>query len=567
MSPEATAKLSWLPDELDWLARQIRPLLYWHVASFLCITCGSLLALLNPFILRWVIDSIIPKRQTTVLLGAVGLIFIGYQGRMVLTALGNYLMLTAAQRMSMTLRTRVLRHLNALSAEYYEKTPLGTVMYPLKEPIEEISYFGSDLLPAILRTLLATGFTLATMSVLSPALTLAIVPLVPAFVLIRLRFRRKLAADSEQVQAARLAWSNFLEEHLSSVIPIQLLGQERRQERKAFQLLGRSARSNQQLLASSVWFSVCTSLSVVLSMSVVIGYGGLKVLQGNLSVGGLVAFYSFVAQLFEPIGGAAELYARMQKTFASIHQVQAALALQPQVVDAASARPLSPEHSAQIEFVAVEFGYPRQKKLLSVPALCIAAAEKVAVIGENGAGKSTWAKLIARMYDADFGSVRIGGRDIRSISLESLRRYVCYLPRDPMLFDGSLASNLRFARPTAADSGLRDVIEYVGLSAFVSTLDDGLRQRVGPGACQLSGGQRQRLALARALLQQPRILILDEATSCLDPHSEELLLQTIQEILRASTLIVVSHRLSTIASFPRVLRFSEGRIVEDRNPI
>ena len=186
--------------------------------------------------------------------------------------------------------------------------------------------------------------------------------------------------------------------------------------------------------------------------------------------------------------------------------------------------------------------------------------------GENGAGKSTLAKLIARFYDPVRGSIKLGGEDIRNIQLDSLRRHVCYLPRDPVLFDGTLISNLRFVRPAATDQELREVIRSVGLSSFVATLPDDLRQRIGPGGCQLSGGERQRLAIARALLQQPRVLILDEATSCLDPGAEALVLQNIRRNLGASTLIVVSHRLSTFAAFARVLILSGGRIVGDGGP-
>ena len=516
--------------------------------------------------LKWLIDQIIPQKQIGLLLLAVGLIFLGYQARMALTSIGGYLMLSAAQRMGLTLRVRLLRHLDTLSADYYEDTPVGTVMYPLKEPIDEISSFGSDLVPAILRALLTTCFTVATMFVLSPALTLAVLPLVPAFLIARQHFRQRLTVDSDIAQADRLAWSEFLEEHLSSVIPIQLLGQQKRQERGAFQRLASSVRSQQRLFRSSVWFTVGSSLAVVLSMCAVIGYGGVRVLAGALSVGSLVAFYSFVTQLFEPLSGAAELYARAQKAFSSIRQLQSALALSPSIANAAVTVPLSREHPARIDFTAVEFGYERQKNMLHIPSLRILPGETIAVVGENGAGKSTLAKLITRIYDVDSGSICIGGEDIRNIELETLRRYVCYLPRDPILFNGTLASNLSFVKPAVSDGELQDVIRSVALSAFVATLPEGLHQRIGPGACQLSGGQRQRLAIARALLQQPRILILDEATSCLDPSSEGLLLRTIRQTLGSSTLIVVSHRLSTLTSFERVLVLCAGRIVEDGNP-
>ena len=537
-----------------------------HLASFLCITAGSLLALLTPLVLKWLIDQIIPQRQMGLLLLAVGLIFLGYQGRMALTSLGNYLMLSAAQRMGLTLRASLLRHFDTLSADYYESTPVGTVMYPLKEPIDEISYFGSDLLPAILRMFLMTCFTLATMFTLSPLLTLAVFPLVPVFLVTRHHFRKRLAVDADSVQEDRLPWSNFLEEHLSSVIPIQLLGQEKRQERRAFQLLARMVRSQQKLFRTGAWFTVCSSLAVVLAMCAVIGYGGRSVLAGTLSVGSLVAFYGFVTQLFDPLSGAAELYARAQKTFASVRQVQSALALRPSVANAAVAVPVLRGHPAQIDLVGVEFGYPRQKNMLRIPFLRILNGEEVAIAGENGAGKSTLAKLITRLYDPDCGSIRIGGEDIRNIQLKSLRQYVCYLPRDPVLFDGTLVSNLRFVRPAATDHELQEVIRCVDLAAFVATLPDGLRQRIGPTGCQLSGGQRQRLTIARALLQQPRILILDEATSCLDPSSEALILRNIRHNLSASTLIVISHRLSTLSIFGRVLILSGGRVVEDGNP-
>jgi ABC-type bacteriocin/lantibiotic exporter with double-glycine peptidase domain len=554
------------PSELRWLAKQIRPLVHWHAASFLCTTAGSVLALLTPLVLKWLIDRVIPQKNTELLLFSVLLIFLGYQGRTALTSLGNFLMLNAAQKLSLTLRVNMLRHIDTLSAEYYENTPVGTVMYPLKEPIDEVSYFGSDLLPAMLRLVLSTGFTLGTMFLLSPVLTLAVVPLIPVFLITRQRFRKRLGNDADTVQEDRLAWSSFLEEHLSSVIPIQLLGQEKRQERRAFRLLARAVRSHQKLFTTGAWFTVWSSLAVALALCAVIGYGGASVLAGSLSVGGLVAFYGFVTQLFEPLSGAAELYARAQKTFASVRQVQSALGLCPRVENAPDSVHLPEDHDPKIEFAGVEFAYPRQRELLHVPALQIMAGERVAMAGENGAGKSTLGKLLVRLYDPIRGSIRLGGEDIRNIRLASLRRHICYLSREPVLFDGTLASNLRLVRPSATERDLDEAIRNVGLSSFVSTLPDGLRQRIGPGGCQLSGGQRQRLALARALLQRPRVLILDEATSCLDPPAEALVLENIRRDLRASTLLVVSHRPSTFAAFERVLILSGGRVVKDCGP-
>jgi ABC-type bacteriocin/lantibiotic exporter with double-glycine peptidase domain len=290
-------------------------------------TAGSLLALLTPLVLKWLIDQVLPQRQTGLLFLTSVLVFLSYQGRTALTSLGSYLNLNAAQRIALRLRMDVLRHLDKLSAEYYESTPPGAVMYPRKEPIEEVAYFGSDLLPAILRLCLTTGFTVVTMFVLSPLLTLAVVPLIPLFLIARHHFRSKLSTDSDTVQTNLVEWNGFLEEHISSVLSIQLLGQEARQERRAFRLLARTTRAYMALFRTGMWFTVCTSLAVVLAMSAVVGYGGWSVIAGALSLGSLVAFYSFVTQLFDPLSGAAELYSRAQRTFASIRQLQGVCAL------------------------------------------------------------------------------------------------------------------------------------------------------------------------------------------------------------------------------------------------
>ena len=554
---------SWVPSELSWLSKQIRPLVRWHLASFVCFAAASCLSLLTPLVIKWLLDQVLPRRDMGLAVCAVALIFLSYEGRTVFTSVGSYLMLTSAQKLSLALRVNLLRHLDTLSADYYERIPVGTVIYPLKEPTEEISYFGSDLLPATLRMVLTACLTLATMFMLSPALTLSVVPLIPVFLVSRHYFRRKLTFDADSVQHDQLAWNNFLQEHVSAITPIQLLGQEKRQERRAFRLLARAVRSQQRLFVTSIWFTLGTSLAIVIALSAVIGYGARSVLAGSLSIGSLVAFYTLVTQLFEPLSGAAELYSRAQRIFASIRQVQAALALRPTVADLSLSVPLARNAPAEIDFAGVEFGYQRQKGMLSIPSLRIIPGEQIAIVGENGAGKSTLAKLVARIYDVDSGSIRVGGQDLRDIGLESLRREICYLPREPVLFDGTLVSNLRFVRPTASENESHEAIKNAGLAAFVTTLPDGFGQRIGPGGCQLSGGQRQRLAIARALLQRPQILILDEATSCLDPSSETLILQNIRSYLPSATLIVISHRLSTVEDFARVLVLSAGRIVKD----
>jgi ABC-type multidrug transport system fused ATPase/permease subunit len=558
--------ISWIPSEMRWLYAQVRPFLRCHIASFFCISVGSLLALIAPLVLKWLIDVILPGRRIGLLISAVGLIFLCHEGRVLLTSLGGYLTVLAAQRLALDMRLRLLRHLDTLSPDYHEGTPVGASLYPLKEPIDEISYFGSDLLPAILRTLMATALTFGTMLILNARMTLALLPLIPFFLVARKHFRDRLENDSDTVQKNQLAWSSFLQEHLSSIVAVQLLRQERRRERTAFRLLGISVRSLNTLLRTGVSFTFYTSLTVGVAMSAVIGYGGWSVLTRAMTVGGLVAFYTYVTQLFEPLSGAAETYVRAQKTFASIRRVQAVLTLRPTITNSPTASKFPQNQPWTIELADVGFGYPRDRALLSIPHLNIRAGERVAIVGENGAGKSTLAKLLARLYDVNSGSIFIAGHDVQKIEIESLREHVCYAPPHPVLFDTTLAGNLRLGRITASDMELEQAMRSAGLAGWVNALDGGLSHRVGPGGSRLSGGQRQRLGIGRAILQQPRILILDEATSSLDTASEQQLLFDLRNFLPGSTIIVISHRLSALRCVERVIVIEAGRVVEDASP-
>jgi ABC-type multidrug transport system fused ATPase/permease subunit len=378
-----------IPPEMRWLSREVRPFLRWHLASFLCISAGSVLSLLAPLVLKWLIDVVLPSRTTGPLLLAVSLMFFCYQGRAVFASVGGYLTIIAAQRLALNLRRRLLRHLDMLSPAYHESNPVGASLYPLTEPVDEIAYFGSDLVPSILRTVMAAVLTLGTMLILNRRLTLAVLPLVPAFLLTRRRYHKQLEKHSEQLQTDQIRWSTFVQEHLSSIIPIQLLRKEHRQEREAFRLLGAKTRSLNQLFRTGVSFSFFTSLTTAFAMTAVVGYGSWNVLSGTLTVGGLVAFYSYLTQLFEPLSGVAETYVRAQKTFASIRQVREVFALRPDIVNHPDAIRFVSQQGCPIELAGVRFRYPTGRGSLSIDKLQISSGEMVAVVGENGAGKST----------------------------------------------------------------------------------------------------------------------------------------------------------------------------------
>jgi subfamily B ATP-binding cassette protein MsbA len=298
-------------------------------------------------------------------------------------------------------------------------------------------------------------------------------------------------------------------------------------------------------------------------MSAVIGYGGWSVLTGSLSVGGLVAFYGYVVQLFDPLSGAADTYIRAKKTFASIRQVQSVFALISDIRECPAPVCFPRGQAMDIELRGIRFAYSNGRGQIAIPYLNINAGSHLTIAGANGAGKSSLAKLLVRLYDVDAGSISCAGRDIRDIEIQNLRELVCFAPCSPVLFDTSVAGNLRLGRSDAPDEAIHEVIHIVGLTDFIANLPRGLAEPIGPGGCQLSGGQRQRIGLARCILQRPSVLILDEATSSLDESSEREILCRLKMILSGTTIITISHHTSIIASAERLLVMKAGVIAFD----
>ena len=554
------------PPELRWLFPKVKPQLPVHVGSFLCLTLASLLALVTPLSIRWLIDSILPTHDLHHLIVAIGLIFTSYEGGAILNGFGGYLTFRATQHTALALRMSLLRHLDSLSAVYSDRTSVGELLYSFEGPIDEISYFGSDLLPSILRTAIATGVTLSAMSVLSPLLTLVVLPIVPAFSVLRHHYRSRIGQEADFVQAARRRFSSFLEEHLSALTQIQLLRQTESQEGKASELLTEAVRSQDDLRRTGAFFSASSNLAIVSGIAMTLVCGSLMVFTGKLTIGTLVAFYSLFVQLFDPLSAAMEMYSRSQRTFSSIRQIESVLEIAPVVKEHRHAKPLASDLPLDLAFKNVSFGYQgRRDIIVQVPILEIFQGEHVAIVGPNGAGKSTLAKLLARLYDVESGQILIGGFDLRAVTLASLRSSVCYLPAQPILFYRSMGDNLRIGSSESTCGDLERVLRLVGLKKYLDDFPESLEEYVEPSASNLSNGERQRVAIARALLNRPRILILDETTSSLDPGSEESILRTIDETLPDTTLIVVSHRLQSISRMGRILVMRDGQIAGDGN--
>jgi len=551
-----------LNPQLSWFLSQLRPLLKAHLLSVLLIVVASLTFLLDPLILKWLIDVVLPRRDARMLMVAVACIVGVYVCQLSCSAAGGVLSFRTVQRLVYSIRLKLLEQINRLSADFHETVPLGEKLYRIEQDVDQVAELGSTIVPSILQTAFTTTFVVTTMFVLNLRLTCVLLPLMPLFVFLKRQYaiRLRRAADTAQEESSKE--NNFLQEHLSSVIQIQLLRQEETQTR-AFISRARAKmealhRRNIQEILFRTWF-----LGVVATgMVAILSYGGYQVFIGALTVGGFIAFYSYLARLFAPLSAAVDIYSRLNRLRSSLRRILEIIDEQPSVCDGPTAVELRRATKGRVVLEGVCFGYRDNPRVLTGLDMQLRTGEKIALVGSSGSGKSTVAKLIARLYDVNQGVVRIDGIDVRDVTLASLRSTVCYVPQEAILFDRSIKENLLLGKTTASSDELWEAVELAGLATLINSLARGWDTQVGPRGTFLSGGERQRLSLARAVLQNPSVFLLDESTSALDVPSERQVYINLTQHFSDHTILFVSHRVSALTWTDRIVVLNQGVIEE-----
>ncbi len=460
------------------------------------------------------------------------------------------------------LRVKVFAHLQRLSLGFFTEEKAGVVMSRMTSDIENLQQLLQDGLSQLAiqaLTMVVITIILFTTNVLLAAITVVLI--VPALVGASIWFKR---ASERGYDAVRDGIANVLADLSESLHGVRIVTAHNRQRHNVIHhrnVVGDYRDANNYTAHVNALYGPGTQMLGFLGQAIMLAIGGTMVAHHTLSVGALIAFFLYLNRFFQPIQLLVQQYNTYQQGQASVTKLRDLCDNEPEVAEAADAVTL-PHIDGAIGFEHVSFAYIAGRTVLDDVDLRVAPGETVAFVGPTGAGKSTMAKLVTRFYDPTEGRVTIDGHDLRDVTMKSLRSQLGVVPQEPFLFAGTIGDNIAFARPEATDDEIREAVERVGLSDVIDGMSDGLDTVVHERGQTLSSGERQLIALARAFLAHPRVLVLDEATSNLDLQSETKIESALDVLLENRTAILIAHRLSTAMRADRIAVVDDGRIIE-----
>jgi ATP-binding cassette subfamily B protein len=533
----------------------------WTLSSVVLMLLYTALNLANPFLIGLAIDQFITHND----LAGLALLSIVLIVVNVLMWQAQYwqvwTMSWAGQQILYHLSSDMFAHLQRLSLSFYDKTQVGRVMSRLQSDIDVLEMMLSSGLLTMLGSLVALVGIVVAMLAMNVPLALLSFTVLPVMIIIA-AFWQKHAQRSFRVTRAAISLVNAtLQENISGMRVIQSLARESRNRSEFDSLNAYNRDTNMEASRIAALILPLVEVVAALAIAITVLYGGVLVSQGKLEVGVLVAFTLYINRFFDPIRDISQQYSQLQRAGVAAERIFQILDMPVEITDRPGSIEL-PQIKGEVEFRDVTFGYSRNLPVLRHLNLHIKAGQTVAIVGPTGAGKSTIAGLIARFYDIQEGALLIDGYDVREVTQASLRRQIGIVLQEPFLFTGTIRENIRYGRLEASDEEVEEAARAVGAHDLIMRLPDGYATPIRERGRNLSVGQRQLISFARALLADPRILILDEATANIDTFTELLVQQGLKRLLHGRTALVIAHRLSTIKGADCIVVLQKGQIIE-----
>jgi ATP-binding cassette subfamily B protein len=550
--------------KLRGLAEILAPYRWRVIAMFVSLVVATAAALAPAPLAKLAIDDGIQRHDVA----ALDLIVLAFLASAVLYLIASYaqtyLVGWVGQRALQDLRLRLFSHLQRLSIGFYSRNRAGVIISRLTNDVEALDQLVEDGMATLFQSGLTLIGVVVILFVLDPHLALLTFLALPVLIVGGLLFRIA-SADAYRLTREKIASiTGYLQESLSGIRVVRAFGQERVHIKRFNDLNEENLAANMTTVnLNAAYFPAVEFVSALVTVEILV-IGGLEAINGHTSTGVVFAFIAALNNFFDPIQQLSQLYTTYQSGMAALDKIFELLDEQPELVDADDAIEL-PRVRGELRLDHVSFRYGAEddgRWALHDLDLVVPAGQTVALVGATGAGKSTFAKLVARFYDPTEGRVLIDGHDLRTVSAQSLRSQLGIVPQEGFLFSGTVRENIAFGRPDATDAEISAAARAVGAEEFIEALEHGYQTQVGERGVQLSAGQRQLLAFARALVADPRILLLDEATSNVDVHTESLIEHGMRRLVAGRTAIVIAHRLSTIRNAGRIVVLEHGQIVE-----
>ncbi len=549
--------------KLRHLVTLLRPYRGRVIVMLFALLLATAAALVPPYLAGLAIDKGIEDED----LNALTLILIAFVAAAVVnwaaTYVQTYLINWVGQRALQDLRVQLFEHLQRLSIGFYSRNRAGVLISRLTNDVQALDQLVTEGIQTLFSSTLTLAGTAVILFVLDPSLALVTFLTFPVLLVGSLVFRI-VSTGAYRLTREKIAQvTAYLQETLSGVRVVRAFGQEPRHRRRFAELNDEHREANMRTVYLNAAYFPAVELLSAVATAVILIYGGNQVLDGETSIGVLASFVFYLATFFDPIQSLSQLYTTYQAGMAALDKIFELLDEEPDLGDRPGAIDL-PRVRGEIEFDGVTFGYAGVDgaPALDDVSLVVPPGQTVALVGATGAGKSTLAKLVARFYDPDRGRVLIDGHDLRDVTEHSLRSQLGVVPQESFLFSGTIRDNIAFGKADATDEEVRAAAQAVGAHDFIERLPDGYDYEVGERGGHLSAGQSQLVAFARAAAADPRILILDEATSNVDVRTESQIERGLRRLLAGRTAIVIAHRLSTIRGAGRIVVLDHGGIAE-----